>query len=139
MKNEEPGYYNDSELERGAALTAVSYDLTQRAMVTSRMATVGGKAVTAEISGVATGKGEDGTVNMWLSSFRFKGRDGSMKKVPGVNAVARLAPRQGALETAKAIAAYVNTTRNAYKAKASGSRRKARVDIAFTGKNCLLA
>lgn len=139
MKNEDPGCYNETELNRGAELTAVSYDRTQSALVTARVATVGGKAVTAEISGVATAKGEDGTVNLWLSSFNFRGRDGEMRKVPGINAVAKLAPRQGAIDTARAIASYVNASRNAYKAKASGDRRKARINIAFTGKNCLLA
>ena len=139
MKNEDPGCYNEIELDRGAELTAVSYDRTQSALVTARVATVGGKAVTAEISGVATAKGEDGTVNLWLSSFNFKGRDGEMRKVPGINAVAKLAPRQGAIDTAKAIASYVNASRNAYKATAKGDRRKAQINIAFTGKNCLLA
>jgi hypothetical protein len=139
MKNENPGYYSETELDRGAQLTAVSYDKTQRALVTAGLATVGGKAVTAEISGVATGRGEDGTVNLWLSTFHFKGRDGELKKVPGFNAVATLAPRQGAIDTAKAIASYVNSIKTPYKATASGDRRKALVNIAFTGKNCLLA
>jgi len=134
MQNEETMYYNEAELDRGAELTAVSYDRTQSALVTSRVATVGGKAVTAEISGVATAKGEDGTVNLWLSTFSFKGRDGEMKKVPGINAVAKLAPRQGAIETAKAIASYVNAGKTAYKATASGDRRKALINIAFNGK-----
>jgi hypothetical protein len=102
------------------------------------VANAAGKPVTAEISGLATAKGEDGTVNLWLSSFRFKGRDGVMKKVPGVNAVAKLHPRQGAIDTAKAIASYVNASKTAYKATASGSRKKALINIAFTGKNCLL-
>ncbi|HAT71404.1 MAG TPA: hypothetical protein DCS63_01130 [Elusimicrobia bacterium] len=139
MKKEDPGCYSETELDRGAELTAVSYDRTQSALVTARVATVGGKAVTAEISGVATAKGEDGTVNLWLSSFNFKGRDGEMRKVPGINAVAKLAPRQGAIDTARAIALYVNASRNAYKATAKGDRRKAQINIAFTGKNCLLA
>lgn len=137
MKNEHPGYYNEQELDRGAQLTAVSYDRTQRALVTAGRATVGGKPVVAEISGVATGKGEDGTVNLWLSAFRFKGRNGAMNKSPGLNAVATLFPRQGAIDTAKAIASNVNSSKTPYKATIHGGRRKATVTIIFTGKNCL--
>ncbi len=137
MKNTNPGYYNEVELDRGVQLTIVSYDRTQRALVTAGRATVGGKAVTAEITGVATGKGEDGTVNMWLPAFRFKGKDGSLQRVPCLNAVASLSPHQGAIDTAKAIASYVNRAKTAYKAKISGTRRKAQINIAFTGHNCI--
>ncbi|OIO01607.1 MAG: hypothetical protein COX65_04965 [Elusimicrobia bacterium CG_4_10_14_0_2_um_filter_56_8] len=138
MQKENPGYYNDVELDRGVQLTAVSYDQTQRAMVIAGRATVGGKPVIAEISGIATARGEDGTVNMWLPAFRFKGRNGNMNRAPGLNAVATLSPRQGAIETAKAIAACVNKHATAYKATISGTRRKALVNIVFTGKNCVL-
>ncbi len=137
MKNTNPGYYNEVELDRGVQLTIVSYDRTQRALVTAGRATVGGKPVTAEITGVATGKGEDGTVNMWLPAFRFKGKDGSLQRVPCLNAVASLSPHQGAIDTAKAIASYVNRAKTAYKAKISGTRRKAQINIAFTGQNCI--
>lgn len=123
----------EADLEAGAELSAVSYDPTQEALVMSRTATVGGKAVTAEINGVATGKGEDGTVNMWLSAFQFKGPDGQMRKVPGLNAVARLAPKQGALDTARAIASRFNKA-GVYRARATGDRRKALLNIVFTGK-----
>lgn len=137
MKNANPGYFNELELDRGVQLTAVSYDRTQRAMVTAGRATVGGRAVTAEISGVATGRKEDGTVNLWLPAFRYKVRSGAMNRVPGLNAVASLSPHQGAINTAKAIASSINCSRTAYRATASGSRRKANVNIAFTGKNCI--
>ena len=66
-KGDNTGYDAQVELEKGADLTAVSYDATQRAVATSGKATVGGKAVTAEISGVASSKGTDGTINLWLS------------------------------------------------------------------------
>ncbi len=137
MKSTNPGYLNENESGRGVPLTAVSYDRTQHAVVTAAMVTVGGKPVTAEISGVATGKGEDRTVNLWLPAFRFKGRDGVMNKAPGLNAAAALAPRQGALDTARVIASRVNSSRTPYKATISGGRRKARINIAFTGRNCL--
>ncbi len=139
MKNENPGYFDEAEKDSGAQLTAVSYDRTQTALVTAGRATVGGKAVTAEISGIATGRKEDGAVNIWLSAFNFRGRNGAMKKAPGLNAVATLAPRQGAIVTAKAIAAYVNAAKSPYKATTSGSRLKAIITIAFTGKYCLPA
>lgn len=128
-------YCDERELDRGARLTATSYDPTQLALVTEGRATVGGKAVTAEISGIATGKGEDGTVNMWLPSFFFKCKDGAVRQVPGLNAVATLAPRQGALETAKAIASYVNRSKTPYRAKISGDRKRALITIAFAGRN----
>jgi hypothetical protein len=134
MKTGNFKYCAETELDRGARLSAVSYDITQRAMVTEGRATVGGKAVTAEISGIATGKGEDGTVNLWLPAFRFKGSDGEVNEVPGYNAVATLAPRQGAIETAKAIASCVNHSWTPYQAKISGDRKAARIIIAFTGK-----
>jgi hypothetical protein len=123
--------HNITGNESGARLSAVSYDKTQRALVTACLATPGGRPVTAEISGVATGRGEDGTVNMWLPEFRFKGPDGTLNRVPGLNAVATLAPRQGAIETAKAIANYVNISKTPYKATTSGNRRKAKVTIAI--------
>jgi hypothetical protein len=137
MNDENPGYFNELELDRGVQLTAVSYDQTQRALVTAGRATVGGKEVEAEISGIATGKGEDGTVNLWLPAFRFKGSNGAIKRVPGLNAVASLSPHQGAINTAKAIASSINSSRTAYKAAARGTRRKASVIISFTGKNCV--
>jgi len=136
MKNKNLEYCEALEFDRGSRLSAVSYDQTQHAVVTEGRATVGGGAVVAEISGIATGKGLDGTVNMWLPSFRFRGRDGTVSKVPGFNAVAKLSPRQGAIATAKAIASYVNTSRTSYKAKTSGDRKTAWITIAFTGKNC---
>lgn len=137
MKNENPGYFNELELDRGVQLTAVSYDRTQRAFVTAGRATVGGRAVETEISGVATGRGEDGTVNLWLPAFRFKARNGGITRVPGLNAVASLSPRQGAINTAKAIASSINSSKTAYKATSSGTRRKASIKICFTGKNCI--
>ena len=35
MKNTNPGYYNEIELDRGVQLSIVSYDRTQRALVTA--------------------------------------------------------------------------------------------------------
>ena len=126
--------YDETELDRGAEFSAVSYDPTQEAIVTACTATAGGKPVTAEINGVATGRGEDGTVNMWLSAFDFKGRDGVVRRVPGLNAVARLAPKQGAIQTAKAIATRVNASK-VYKARVKGDRNKALINIVFAGCN----
>ena len=136
MKNASRKYREEIELDRGAHLSAVSYDPTQRALVVEGRATVGGKVVTAEISGVATGRGQDGTVNMWLPTFTFKRSDGDISMVPALNAVATLSPRQGAIDTAKALASYVNRSKTSYKATISGDRRKAMITFAFTGKNC---
>jgi hypothetical protein len=134
MRNESMKYCAETELDRGARLSAVSYDKTQRAMVTDGRATVGGKAVTAEITGIATGKGLDGTVNMWLPGFSFQESNGAITQVPGFNAVATLLPHQGAIDTAKAIACRVNTFWKPYKAKTGGDRKTAWITIAFTGK-----
>ncbi len=125
----------DTDMNVGVQLTAVSYDRTQTALVTAGRATVGGRAVTAEINGIATGKGEDGTVNLWLPAFSFRGRGGEVKTVPGLNAVATLRPRQGAIITAKNIACYVNSARTPYKATTSGGRKRATINITFTGRN----
>jgi len=135
MKNNTTKYCDEPELESGVHLTATSYDPTQQALVTEGRATVGGKAVIAEISGIATGKGEDRTVNMWLPAFSFKGKDGAINQIPGLNAVARLSPRQGALDTAKTIASCVNRSNTPYRAKISGDRKNAKITIAFTAKN----
>lgn len=134
MKTGNTKYCKETELDRGARLSAVSYDKTQHAIVAEGRATVGGRTVIAEISGIATGKGEDGTVNMWLPPFRFISRNGDVNEVPGYNAVATLSPRQGAIDTAKAIASCVNRSWTAYNAKISGDRKAARITIAFTGK-----
>jgi len=135
MNNVTEEYCDERELDRGAHLTATSYDPTQLALVTEARATVGGKPVTAEISGIATGKGEDGTVNVWLPPFCFKSKKGEVKQVPGLNAVTTLSPRQGAIDTAKALASYVNRSKTPYRAKISGDRRHAKIVIALAAKN----
>jgi hypothetical protein len=126
------GYDEEVELTKGADLTAVSYDATQRAFVTSGKVTVGGKAVTAEISGIASSKGTDGTINLWLSLFRFKKPDGTTKQVDGLNIPTTLKPGQGAINTAKALASYINTSKRPYRATAKGSRTNATITIKFT-------
>ena len=134
MKTKNFEYCEATELERGAHLTAMSYDPTQLALVTEAWVTLGGKPVSAEITGIATGKGADGTVSVWLPSFRFKDRTGEVKQVPGLNATTTLSPRQGAIDTAKALASYINRSNTPYRAKTSGDRKTARITIAFTGK-----
>ena len=125
------GYDKKTELEKGADLTAVSYDATQRALATSGKVTVGGKAVTAEISGIASGKGPDAMINLWLSLFSFKKPDGSMKQVDGLNIPAALKPGQGAINTAKALAAFINSSKRPYRATVKGNRTNATITIIF--------
>lgn len=131
-KKYDTDYDTETELEKGPDLTAVSYDATQRALVASGKVTVGGKAVTAEISGVASSKGTDGTVNLWLSLFRFKRPDGSISQVDGLNIPAMLKPGQGAIDTAKALASFINTSKRPYRAAAKGTRTNATITIVFT-------
>lgn len=131
------GYDPTVELAKGANLTAASYDKTQKITVTAGKVTVGGKPGIAEVSGLATGKldaGIDGTIDLWLSIFRFKRPDGTTNHVAGWNIPLALKPKQTPLETAKAFAAYINSGTRPYKAKAAGNKNKASINIVFTEK-----
>ena len=70
------GYDPVVELAKGAKFEAASYDKTQKIIVISGKVTVGGKSGIAEITEIATGHvpeaGIEGTVDLWLSIFRFK-------------------------------------------------------------------
>lgn len=117
-------YYPEIELAKGASLTAASYDKTQKISVTSGKVTVGGKSGITEISGLATGKleaGIDGTIDLWLSIFRFKRPDGTTNHVAGWDIPLALKPKQTPTETAKAFAAYINSGTRPDKAKATVS------------------
>lgn len=100
------------ELAKGATLDAAAYDKTQKATVIAGKVTVGGKPGIAEISGIATGHipeaGIEGTVDLWLSIFRFKRPNGTTNHVAGWNIPLALKPKQTPIETAKAFAAYIN-------------------------------
>lgn len=114
------GSYNpEVELAKGAELTAASYDKTQTIEVTIGKVTVGGKAGEIKISGIATGRanaGIDGTINIWLSIFRFMRPDGTTNHVAGWNIMLPLAPRQKPEATASAFADYINAGTRPYKA-----------------------
>ncbi len=125
------GYDPTVELAKGANLTAASYDKTQKITVTAGKVTVGGKPGIVKISGLATGKldaGIDGTIDLWLSIFRFKRPDGTTNHVAGWNIPVVLKPDQTAAATAKAFAAYVNSGTRPYRATAAGDKLK----IVFT-------
>ncbi|MGA2782643.1 MAG: hypothetical protein ABSF13_12110 [Smithella sp.] len=139
MKNKTRGVYDpDVELAKGAKLEAASYDKTQKATIIVGKVTVGGKPGIAEISGIATGKileaGLEGTVDLWLSIFRFKRPDGTTDHVAGLNIPVALKPKQTSIETAKALAAFIKASKRPYRAKAAGSKTKATVTIVFTEK-----
>ena len=125
-KYKTPGSYDpDVELSKGADFTAGSYDKTQGVAVTAGKVTVGGKAGVAEINGIATGQaasGIDGTINLWLSIFRFMRPDGATDHVAGWNIALALRNGQTALETAKAFADYINSGTRPYRATAIGSK-----------------
>ena len=128
-------YNPDVELAKGAELTAASFDKTQGAAVTIGKVTVGGKPGEAEITGLAsggTGGGIDGTINLWLSIFRYMRPDGTINHVAGWNIALSLKPGQTALATAKAFEACINAGTRPYKAAASGSDEKAFVSVTFT-------
>ena len=80
------GYDPNVELEKGATLTAASYDKTQKIIVAAGKVTVGGYPGIAEISGIANGKQDtsiDGTINLWFSTFRYMRPDGTINHVAG--------------------------------------------------------
>ena len=135
MKKKDGVYNPEVELAKGAELTAVSYDKTQGAEVSAGKVTVGRKPGLAVISGIATGRpgpGIDGTINLWLSIFRYMRPDGTINHVVGWNIMLALKAGQTALETAKAFEAYINSGTRPYKAEASGSKTKASIAITFT-------
>ncbi|MDO8804810.1 MAG: hypothetical protein Q7R35_10280 [Elusimicrobiota bacterium] len=138
MKKKSTGGYDpEVELAKGANLTAASYDKTQKISVTAGKVTVGGKTGIVVISELATGKleaGIDGTIDLWLSIFRYKRPDGTTDHVAGWNIPLALKPKQAPLETAKAFAAYINAGTRPYKAKAAGNKSKATMTIVFTKK-----
>ena len=127
MTNETPaGAYDPNvELAKGAELTAGSYDKTQAVKIAAGKVTVGGKAGVAGFTGKATGNpgggGIDGTVNLWLSIFRFMRPDGSVNHVAGWNIALALKPGQTPQETAQAFEDYINANTMPYRAKATGA------------------
>jgi|GEM_PF-768286 len=114
------------ELEKGADLTSASYDATQSVLVRDDKVTVGGRAGSFEISGVASGgdgSGSiDGSVMIWLSIFRYTRPDGTVNHVAGWNITVRPKRGQTAEETAAEFADYINSyATRPYTAEADGS------------------
>lgn len=137
-KRKSAGDYNpEVELAKGATLTVASYDKTQKITVTAGKVTVGGKPGIAEISGIATGKQDasiDGTINLWLSIFRYMRPDGTTDHVAGWNIPLALKAKQTPIEIARAFAAYINAGMRSYKARAAGNKAKATLTIVYTEK-----
>ncbi len=137
MKNKKV-YDPEVELAKGAKLDAAAYDKTQKAAVIAGKVTVGGKPGIVEIAGIATGHipeaGIEGTVDLWLSIFRYMRPDGTIDHVGGWNIPQALKPKQTPIETAKAFAGYINAGTRPYKAKAAGNKTKATVTIVFVNK-----
>jgi hypothetical protein len=135
-KNKTAENYNlDMELEKGATLTAASYDKTQKITVIAGKVTVGGKPGIVEISGIANGAqdaGIDGTLNLWLSIFRYMRPDGTTNHVAGWNIALALKAGQTPLETANAFTDYINTGKRPYKAKTAATDTTSKVTIIFT-------
>ena len=131
--NKKTGAYDPAvELAKGPDLTAESYDKTQKVAVTAGKVTVGGVPGGVEISGIATGRTDasiEGTLNLWLSIFRFMWPDTTVNHVAGWNICVELKPGQTPDETALALAAYINAGTRPYKAAAD----KAKVTIVYSG------
>lgn len=127
-------YNPEIELAKGATLDAASYDKTQKIKVTAGKVTVGGIPGRAEISGIATGHipeaGIEGTIDLWLSIFRYMRPDGTIDHVGGWNIPTSLKSGQTAAATAKALADYINAGTRPYRAVATGGKIK----IVFTVK-----
>jgi hypothetical protein len=54
-----------------------------------------------------------------------------VKQVDALNIPAALKPGQGAIDTAKALAGFINTSKRPYKATAKGNRSSATITIIF--------
>ena len=138
MAKKNSGVYNPAvELAKGAKFAASSYDETQKILIPTDKVTAGGKPGIAEITGLATGKHDssiDGTIDLWLSIFRYMRPDGTIDHVGGWNIPLALKAGQTPIQTAKAFAVYINAGTRPYKAKAAGSKAKATVVIVFTEK-----
>lgn len=136
MQKKKKAVYNpEVELAKGATLDAASYDKTQKIKVTAGKVTVGGIAGRVEISGTATGKQDasiNGTINLWLSIFRYMRPDGTINHVAGWNIPLALKPGQAAAATAKALADYINAGTRPYRASTAGGRNLATIKIVFT-------
>lgn len=133
QKKKKASYNPEVELAKGATLDAASYDKTQKIKVTAGKVTVGGIAGRAEISGIATGRlspGIDGTMDIWLSIFRFMRPDGTINHVAGWNIPIILKPGQTAAASAQAFADYINAGTRPYRAVADAGKLK----IVFTEK-----
>ena len=128
QKKRNDGYNPEVELAKGAKLEAAAYDKTQKATVIAGKVTVGGKPGIAEISGIATGHipeaGIEGTVDLWLSIFRYMRPDGTIDHVGGWNLFVRLKAGQTPSATAKAFAKTINSGTRPYKALAIGRKIK---------------
>lgn len=134
MKKKSAGYIPEVELKKGADLTASSYDKTQGVDVIAAKVTVGGGPGEVEFTGTATGKGPgiEGTMNLWLSIFRYMRPDGTVNHVSGWNIALALKPGMTAIETAKAFVQYINSGTRPYRAKAAGDRDKASLIITYS-------
>ncbi len=139
QKKKKATYNPEVELAKGATLDAASYDKTQKIKVTAGKVTVGGIAGRAEISGIATGRTDasiNGTINLWLSIFRYMRPDGTVNHVAGWNIPLALKAGQTAVATAKALADYINVGTRPYRAAVvSGGKNIATIKIVFTEKS----
>ena len=121
------GYEAEKELAKGAKLEAMSFDKTQTVTVTAAKVTVGGKAGELKVTGTATGKtgpGMAGTINIWLSIFRYMRPDGTVNHVSGWNIPVSLVPGQAAETTAQAFADYINAGNRPYAATVEKNKLK---------------
>lgn len=119
-------YNADEELKKGAKLTCLSFDKKQTIKIISGKVIVGGEYGIVEISGIAEGRknaSTDGTINLWLSIFRYKRPDGTVNHVAGWNIMLSLKNGQTAEQTAKEFVDYIeaNDTRP-YTAHAEGGK-----------------
>ncbi|MCX5792663.1 MAG: hypothetical protein NTY45_10715 [Elusimicrobia bacterium] len=130
-------FYGSGNRSMGADLTAASYDRTQGIAVSAGKVAVGGAPGRVEITGVATGRSGgdiDGTINLWLSIFRFKRPDGTVNHVAGWNIMLALKPGQTAAETANAFASYINAGTRPYRAAVAADGLSAMLVITYSEK-----
>jgi hypothetical protein len=126
-----------TELAKGATLTAASYDTIQQIAAIADKVTVGGKAGTVGITGIATGQHDasiKGTLSLWLSIFRYMRPDGTIDHVAGWNIFIQLKAGQTAIESAETFVSRINSGPRPYRAAASGRRERAEITIVFYNK-----
>lgn len=115
IMNEKAGenmsYNPEKELKKGAKVKAISFDEGIKVEVIHSLASVGDTPAELEFYGEACGGFDgsiDGTVSVWLSTFRFMRPNGNIDHVAGWNITLPLQKKQTASQVAASFASFIN-------------------------------